>query len=243
MEVVAVHDYWQADPCAAKLATHERGSKEFYEEVERAKIRIEPHEPAFAEFEKWAGREVLEIGCGVGIDTARFARAGAAITAVDLTEAAAELANGLLRLEGLPGQAIVANAEELPFAEETFDLVYSWGVLHHTPDIARAVSEIRRVLRPGGEARVMLYSRRSIFAFAVWGRQMLRERRATTIGAAISNGLESPGTRAFTASEAASLFSGFDDVVVQQVATRYDLLPIKIDRLGWHLLIRATRPR
>jgi ubiquinone/menaquinone biosynthesis C-methylase UbiE len=242
VEIGAVHDYWQADPCAAKLAKNEPGTREFYDEIERAKLRVEPHEPAFAEFDKWAGRNVLEIGCGVGIDTARFARAGASITAIDLTEAAAGLANRLLQLEGLPGQAIVGNAEELPFVENSFDLVYSWGVLHHTPNIVQAVSEVRRVLRPGGEARVMLYSRRSIFAFAVWGRQMLRERTPLTIQAAISNGLESPGTRALTPSEAASLFAGFEDVVVQQVATRYDPLPVKIDRLGWHLLIRAKRP-
>lgn len=237
MGISEIRGYWEAAPCAAKLAVSEPGSKGFYSDIEAAKNRIEPHEAAFADFPKWSGRAVLEIGCGVGIDTARFARAGADITAIDLTEAAVSLANQLLELEELPGKAVVANAEQLPFADASFDLVYSWGVLHHTPNIDQAIAEARRVLKPDGQVRVMLYSRRSTFALAVWGRQVRRERRMITMREALSRGLESPGTKAFTPAEATSLFRGFDAVRVKQVATRYDRQPF--NPLGWHLLIQA----
>jgi SAM-dependent methyltransferase len=235
----SVREYWQEHPCAAALARDEPGSPAFYADVERAKLRLEPHEAAFADFPAWRGRGVLEIGCGVGVDTARFARAGANVTAIDLTDAAVSLARGLLELEHLDGTAIVADAEHLPFADESFDLVYSWGVLHHTPDTGRALEEVRRVLRPGGEARVMLYARRSLFAGAVWARQVGRERRLMSAQDAIARGLESPGTQAFTRAEAARLFSGFAGGEVRQVATGYDR--VRIDRLGWHLLVRARR--
>ncbi len=232
-----VHDYWQAHPCAAKLADHEQGSRAFFAEVEAAKDRLDGHERAFAEFGRWRDRDVLEVGCGVGIDTARFARAGARISAVDLTEAAVELTTTLLSLDGLPGRATVADAEALPFDDASFDLVYSWGVLHHTANIERAVAEVRRVLRPDGEARVMLYCRTSVFALAVWLRQLARNRSPLPMRAALATGLESPGTRAFSRTDARSLFAGFRHVEVKQVATRYDRL--RLDPLGWHLLVRA----
>lgn len=240
MSTADVRSYWQASPCAAKLARHEAGTAGFYHDIEQAKSRIEPHEVPFAGFPEWRGKAVLEIGCGVGVDTARFARAGAEITAVDLTEAAVSLANRLLELEQLPGKAVVADAEELPFDDDSFDLVYSWGVLHHTPHIDRALAEVRRVLRPDGALRIMLYGRPSFFALAVWLRQMARERRVLSVREALGRGLESPGTRAFTKAEAQRMLAGFADVDVRQVATRYDRIPI--DRLGWHLLIRAARP-
>ena len=104
---------------------------------------------------------VLEIGCGLGTDGARFARAGAQYTGVDLTEAAVALARRRFELEGLPGEFRVADAESLEFADGSFDIVYSHGVLHHTPDGAAAVREVRRVLAPGGRAVVMLYHRDS----------------------------------------------------------------------------------
>lgn len=242
MALADVRDYWQADPCAAKLAEHAAGTKEFYAEIEAAKNRIEPHESEFADFASWSNAKVLEIGCGVGIDTARFARAGAQITALDLTEAGVSLANRLLELEQLPGEAIVANAEELPFPDETFDVAYSWGVLHHTPNTAKAVAEARRVLKPGGELRMMLYSRRSTFALSVWLRQIARERRFMNMQTALGRGLESPGTQAFTPKEAARLVRDFEFVQVDQRMTQYDRLPMRFDPLGWHLLIRARRP-
>jgi ubiquinone/menaquinone biosynthesis C-methylase UbiE len=107
------------------------------------------------------GLRVLEIGCGLGTDGAQFAKAGADYTGVDLTEAAVDLARKRFELFDLSGKFQTADAENLDFADESFDVVYSHGVLHHTPETEKAIKEIHRVLRPGGRAMVMLYHRGS----------------------------------------------------------------------------------
>jgi ubiquinone/menaquinone biosynthesis C-methylase UbiE len=156
-----VRAFWQEHPCGTKFADAEVGSRAFFEAVEEHRYRTEWHIPEAAGFDKAKGLRVLEVGCGLGTDGARFARAGAVYTGVDLTEAAVGLARRRFELEGLAGEFRVADAERLEFADESFDLVYSHGVLHHTPDAAAAVGEVRRVLAPGGRAVVMLYHRDS----------------------------------------------------------------------------------
>jgi SAM-dependent methyltransferase len=156
-----VRDFWQAHPCGSKFSPAESGTREFFERVEAHRYAKEWHIPAAADFANTSGLRVLEIGCGLGTDGAQFARAGAIYTGVDLTDAAVALARRHFDLLGLRGEFRVGDGEELDFADESFDVVYSHGVLHHTPDTARAVGEIRRVLRPGGRAVVMLYHRDS----------------------------------------------------------------------------------
>jgi SAM-dependent methyltransferase len=156
-----VRAFWQEHPCGTKFADAEPGSPRFYELVEEHRYTKEWHIPAAANFSSATGLKVLEIGCGLGTDGAQFAKAGADYTGVDLTEAAVELARKRFEISNLPGKFQTADAENLDFANESFDLVYSHGVLHHTPDTARAVREIHRVLRPGGRAVVMLYHRDS----------------------------------------------------------------------------------
>src|SRR3954453_9516105 len=156
-----VRAFWQEHPCGTKFSEAEVGSRGFYEAVEEHRYRTEWHIPEAAGFDKARGPRVLEIGCGLGTDGARFARAGALYTGVDLTEAAVSLARRRFELEGLPGEFRVADAEGLEFGDESFDLVYSHGVLHHTPDARAAVKEVHRVLAPGGRAVVMLYHRDS----------------------------------------------------------------------------------
>src|SRR5437868_11066300 len=154
-----VRAFWQEHPCGTKFADAEVGSRRFFEAVEEHRYRTEWHIPSAAGFDKAKGLRVLEIGCGLGTDGARFARAGATYTGVDLTEAAVSLARRRFELEGLPGEFRVADAEALEFKDESFDLVYTHGVLHHTPDARAAVREIHRVLAPSGRAVVMLYHR------------------------------------------------------------------------------------
>jgi SAM-dependent methyltransferase len=156
-----VREFWQAHPCGTKFTEAEVGSRRFFEAVEEHRYRVEWHIPGAAGFEQAKGLRVLEIGCGLGTDGARFARAGAVYTGVDLTEAAVSLARRRFELEGLAGEFRVADAERLEFADGSFDLVYSHGVLHHTPDVPAAVREVHRVLAPGGRAVVMLYHRDS----------------------------------------------------------------------------------
>jgi ubiquinone/menaquinone biosynthesis C-methylase UbiE len=156
-----VRAFWQANPCGVKFADAAPGTRHFYELVEAHRYTKEWHIPAAADFAGARGLKVLEIGCGLGTDGAQFAEAGADYTGVDLTEAAVELARRRFELFDLPGTFQTADAENLSFTDESFDLVYSHGVLHHTPETGKAIQEIHRVLRPRGRAVVMLYHRGS----------------------------------------------------------------------------------
>jgi len=156
-----VRAFWQKHPCGTKFTQAQPGSRQFYESVEAHRYEKEWHIPAAAGFANSKDRDVLEIGCGLGTDGAQFAQAGANYTGIDLTEAAVDLARRRFELFNLPGKFRVADAEQLDFPDNSFDIVYSHGVLHHTPDTAGAVREIQRVLRPGGRAIVMLYHRDS----------------------------------------------------------------------------------
>src|SRR4029079_16835281 len=156
-----VRSFWQENPCGTKFADAPPGSRRFYELVEEHRYTKEWHIPAAAGFAHSKDLSVLEVGCGLGTDGAQFAKAGARYTGIDLTAAAVDLAKRRFDLFNLPGTFRVADAERLLFANNSFDIVYSHGVLHHTPDTAAAVREIHRVLRPGGKAIVMLYHRDS----------------------------------------------------------------------------------
>src|SRR6185503_11603511 len=156
-----VRAFWQAHPCGTKFGDAEMGTREFFERVEAHRYAKEWHIPAAAGFASTRGLRVLEIGCGMGTDGAQFAAAGADYTGIDLTEAAIDLARKKFAIAGLKGEFRVADAEKLDFADESFDVVYSHGVLHHTPDTEGAIKEIHRVLKTGGRAVVMLYHRGS----------------------------------------------------------------------------------
>jgi ubiquinone/menaquinone biosynthesis C-methylase UbiE len=156
-----VRQFWQANPCGTKFADAPQGSKRFYELVEQHRYEKEWHIPEAAGFSQSKDLRVLEIGCGLGTDGAQFAQAGADYTGVDLTSAAVELTQKRFELFDLSGTFQTADAENLDFADNSFDLVYSHGVLHHTPDTAGAIGEVHRVLKPGGRAIVMLYHRDS----------------------------------------------------------------------------------
>ena len=156
-----VRAFWQANPCGVKFAEAAPGTRRFYELVEAHRYSKEWHIPNAADFAGARGLKVLEIGCGLGTDGAQFAKAGADYTGVDLTEAAVDLARRRFELFDLPGKFQTADAENLVFSDETFDLVYSHGVLHHTPGTQKAIQEIHRVLRPHGRAVAMLYHRDS----------------------------------------------------------------------------------
>jgi SAM-dependent methyltransferase len=156
-----VREFWQEHPCGSKFSDAAIGSREFFARVEAHRYEKEWHIPEAADFSAARGLKVLEVGCGIGTDGLRFAKAGATYTGIDLTEAAVDLAKKNFDAFGMAGQFRASDAENLDFADESFDLVYSHGVLHHTPDIGAAVREIRRVLKPGGRAIVMLYHRGS----------------------------------------------------------------------------------
>jgi SAM-dependent methyltransferase len=120
----------------------------------------------YVDFASLPGKDVLEVGCGSGIAVQLFAEAGAKVTAVDLTPWAVRTTQARLRAFDLEGDVREADGEDLPFADESFDLVFSWGVIHHTSNMAKALSELVRTCRPEGTIVLMLYNRRSFFFVA-----------------------------------------------------------------------------
>jgi ubiquinone/menaquinone biosynthesis C-methylase UbiE len=169
--IEAVQAYWDARACNIRHSPAPVGTREYFDEVESRKYRVEPHIPAFAEFARWSGKRVLEIGCGLGTDTMNFARAGATVTAVDLSSASLELARRRAEVFGLSERVsfVQANAEELSarVPVEPYDLVYSFGVVHHSPHPERALREMRRFLAPDGTAKIMVYNRDSWKVMAI----------------------------------------------------------------------------
>lgn len=162
-EKLRAREQWGQDPCGAEyVREHELGTREFFEAVERHRYsEYAPWMPSVMEFAAASGKQLLEIGCGMGTDLMQFARAGAKCFGVDLTPRSVEITRHRFSLFGEQGAFMVADGERLPFASESFDVVYSNGVLHHTPDTAGAIVEVHLVLLKGGKAKVMLYHRTS----------------------------------------------------------------------------------
>ena len=159
-----VRAYWDARPCNIRHSQKPIGSKEYFDEVEARKYKVEPHIPGFAEFDRWAGKRVLEVGCGIGTDSINFARAGAQLTAVDLSTESLNIARQRAEVMGVADRIefVQANAEELTSAVDgIYDLVYSFGVVHHTPHPERAIEQIRALMAPQGTLKLMVYNRRS----------------------------------------------------------------------------------
>ena len=244
-----VKTYWEREACGEIHSEAPEGAPEFYAEVEQRRRELEPHIAAFADFEGARGRRLLEIGVGLGTDFVRFVRAGAHATGVDLTERAVGLVRRRLELEGRQADLHVADAEALPFADGSFDRVYSWGVLHHTPDTARAIREAIRVLEPGGELCVMLYARHSWVAYGFWVRHaLLAGRPWRSLADVLARHMESEGTKAYTRNELRRMFDGIEDLCIDKIVTAYDrqitgpLARLTGDRLGWQFVIRGRKP-
>src|SRR5438445_201916 len=256
-------EQWSKDPAGAVYgAKHEVGTREFFDEVERHRYQeYAPWMPEVMGFDQFAGRRLLEVGCGMGTDLLQFARGGAQVVGIDLTPRSLEISRRHLSLYGETGDFANADCERLPFADESFDVVYSNGVLHHTPDTAGAVREIHRVLKPSGLARVMLYHRNSwnywfevILHRGLLRAQLLRGQSAEDIMARcveVSEGGGRPLVKVYSRRQALKLFSMFRDVKTEvEQLTRSEfhfvgpLIPDNLVRrlarvIGWNVIISA----
>lgn len=165
VQINSVRDYWNNRPCNIRHSTQPIGTKEYFDEVEARKYMVEYHIPAFADFEQWRGKKVLEIGCGIGTDTINFARHGAQVTTVDLSAKSMELAQQRAAVFNLQDKILFlpGNAEQLStfVPVEPYDLIYSFGVIHHTPHPDNVLEELRKYTRPGTVIKIMVYHRRS----------------------------------------------------------------------------------
>jgi ubiquinone/menaquinone biosynthesis C-methylase UbiE len=254
-EKETVRAFWDATPCGTRDLALTPGTKEFYDAIEQHRYRMEPFIRKYARFQEWRDKRVLEVGCGVGTDLLQFARAGASVYGVDLSGRSVGLTKRRLELYDFEGDVREANAEALPFADNTFDLVYSWGVIHHTPDPTQAVREIHRVVKPAGQICVMIYHKYSLFAmqaYLVCG--LLRLQPLRSLDNIIANHVESAGTRVYSRRQAVQLFQDLADLRVETILTPYDIrygrgryLPAWVMKLiphalGWFMVIRGRKP-
>jgi SAM-dependent methyltransferase len=220
----AVRDFWNAASCGENL--YLRGeTREGYQQQSLQRYALEPYIIPFADFAGTRGKRVLEIGVGLGADHQRFAESGADLYGIDLTERAVDHTRRRLADFQLVSKLGVGDAERLGFPDNFFDVVFSWGVLHHTPDTQRAVAEVHRVLKPGGTAKVMIYHKWSLVGYMLWLRYALLALRPwRTLAYIYSRYLESPGTKAYSIADAHRLFSAFRGVSISTVLTHGDLL-------------------
>jgi SAM-dependent methyltransferase len=252
-----VRDYWNNRPCNIRHSKSPIGTKDYFDEVEARRYANEPHNFTFPEFPRWKGKRVLEIGCGIGTDATNFARQGAVYTGVDLSSESIRLAKQRFQVFGLQGNFIECNAEKLDsiFAsDQKFDLIYSFGVIHHAPNPERVVQCLPNLLADNGECRVMLYAKdswKNILINAGWDQPEAQD--------------NCPQALTYSKKEAENLFksAGFGDVTVAQdfifpwniehyVKYEYvkqpwfasmppELFKIIERALGWHLMITAKK--
>jgi len=238
---IQVRDFWQEAACGERLLLHSTDRQGFADQAAE-RYRLEPFILDFARFEQWTGKRVLEIGVGLGADHQRFVEAGARTTGIDLTPRAIELTEKRLAAFGLRSELRLGDAENLDFPRGEFDFVWSWGVLHHSPDTEKAISELFRVLKPGGVARVMIYSKYSLIGFMLWAKYgLLGMKPFTPLRTIYARHLESPGTKAYSAAEARKLFSRFDPVALKTVLSHGDLLSSGAGQRHGGLLLKVAR--
>lgn len=246
--LASVKDFWERTPCGEIFtAGTQEGDDSYFEDITRERYRWEYHLQPFLDEVARAGKKVLEIGCGMGIDSSELAKRGCELTGIDLTERAIGLARRNFERLKLHGEFKTGNAEHLDFPDSHFDCVYSMGVLHHTPDTARAIAEVLRVLKPGGSAFIMLYSSISLNHLAHW---ILRAPYEYSREA----GKDAPVTRMYSRSELVALFRDFEACTFRK---RYlfgagwkpvsNWVPTRLNDwlgrvFGWHWMIVAKKP-
>jgi len=247
-----VRNFWNSRPCNVRHSSKEKGSLEYFEEVEKKKFFVEPHIVPFSDFSSWKGKSVLEIGCGIGTVAINFARNGADYTGVELSDDSLNLAKKRFDVYNQTGSFYLGNAEQLEtfLPKRTYDLIYSFGVIHHSPNPKKILESARSFMNENSLLKVMVYSKNS------WKDIM------------IESGFDQPEAQfgcpiAFTYSEAeiVDLFEGFkildmkqDHIFPYQIEPYrsgeyikvpwFDNMPDDMfkaleKRLGWHMLITA----
>ncbi len=257
----AVQAYWDAHPCGTDCTTKEALSSSYFEEIEKHRYAIEPEIFSFAQFSRYRNKRVLEVGVGAGTDFVQWVRSGAIAHGVDISQQALAHVTARLSLEGLSAEEIgYADCSSLPYKANFFDCVYSWGVIHHSSSIQRSLSEIVRVTKPGGEIKVMIYHRHSLYAFYRYLLYVKKYKNPfVTFKTVLSTFQESQGTQALTKKEALKICegAGMRNITIASQLTSHDLLWYKSsrwqtgaqiiahvlggNRVGWFLLIKGTK--
>jgi len=250
--ITEVKKFWDDRPCNVRHSSKEVGTKEYFNEVERKKFFVEPHILDFTEFSKWEGKKVLEIGCGLATVGLNFALNGADYTGVELSESSLELAKQRFEVFEQTGKFYSGNAEELStfVPAETYDLVYSFGVIHHSPHPEKIISEIKKYMNENSVLKIMLYAKDS------WKNYMIEsglDQPEAQYGCPIAN--------TYTKQDVVDLLDGYEVLSIEQDhifpyqiepykngeyvrQPWFESMPPEMFRvleknLGWHLLITA----
>lgn len=215
-----VRRFWNRQSCDTQVAQAAKFSKDYFEQIEAYRYFDQPFIHSFAQFSRYHGKKVLEVGFGAGTDFIQWLRVGALASGIDLTPEALDNVTHRIAVYKLPKPESVGvgDAEHLPFESDQFDLGYSFGVLHHSPNTELALRELVRVIRPGGELKVMLYNRHSIFVLNQWVKHaLLRGRPWKGLGWVLWNHMESLGTKSYTRKE------------LQKIVGRLPLINVRIE--------------
>lgn len=259
-----VQDQWNEDACGSHYVEKAKeGTLDWYLEAEQYRYGVYgPWMPKVMEFSRHSGKKVIEIGGGMGTDLAQFARHGAAVTDFDLSAGHLEHARRNFRLRGLKGEFVHGDGENIPFPDNTFDVVYSNGVIHHTPDTAGVVRHMFRILKPGGKAIIMVYAEES---WHYWREQVIRlgvengNLAGRSMGWIMSGSVEKstkgqrPLVKVYTRARLRKLFddAGFERITIaQRQMVKGELprilgwVPVSIaGRIaGWNLILKAYKP-
>jgi len=250
----AIKEYWEK--CTPMSFSPEGWD---YEQKRKFRYDLQDYMHESFRFDDWTGKKVLEVGCGSGIDTMEFARHGAIVTATDITDNAVTLTRELANTAGLNVKVVQTSGLDLPFPDASFDCVYSYGVLHHIPEVEKALGEISRVLKKGGSVMAMLYNRDSLlYAYSIIYQHGIKGRllldglcTEQDLEARYSERIEGcPYTKTYTKEEARQLFSKWFDNI--EVTVRYNAVDTDEQRkvklglddkweLGWHLVVKAKK--
>ncbi len=237
-----VEEFWNLASCGESLYLHGNTEKEAFLAQEKSRYELEPYILTFADFERYRNKKVLEIGVGLGADHQKFAEAGAELYGIDLTERAIFNTAKRLSIFELYSNLKKGDAENLSFPDENFDLVYSWGVIHHSPNTKKAIDEIYRITKKGGEVKIMIYHTYSLVGYMLWIRYaLLKLRPFTNLKEIYDKYLESPGTKAYSKEEAKIMFANFSKVEINCVLTHGDLLESKAGQRHQGLLLTIAR--
>jgi len=240
-----VRDYWESHPLCAVAIPHALYTREYFDFYDGLREANESLEFSYRlhEYTAFSGKKVLDVGCGNGYVLSKFAKEGAETFGIDITPTAVDLSKRRFEYLGLTGSFAVANAEELPFEDDTFDCVCSMGVLHHTPNTEQAIEEIYRVLRPGGRLIVMFYHRNSVLYQFNFRRQALFGRKTMQQLVNEVDGIGNPKGAVYSRAELAHLLHRFDDLEMSVGLLQGRMLSLRVGRRVPNRLLRPFASR
>ena len=226
----SVQEFWNRCPCNIKHSRRLVGSKEYFNEVEKKRYFVEPHNYTFPEFYKWKGKSVLEIGCGIGTDAINFARHGAKLTAIEISQNSLNLSKTRFRVFGLSAELLHGNAEFLSsfVPVKPYDLIYSFGVIHHTPNPKNMLEEIKKYCDKDTEIKIMLYAKWSWKALEIiikYGKlQFWKVEKLVQKYSEAQTG--SPFTYCYSKSEIVKLMDGYKIISIEKT----HIFPYRVDK-------------